>query len=592
MKKLEQLASQGDPDAQYKLGNVYAQGKGVEQSDEQAVYWYKKAAEQGHASAQYNLGVSFKNGEGVDQCYIKSALWFSKGAEQGETASQCYLGLSYLLGRGIEQSDELGLTWLNKSAEKGNPQAQLCLGMYYLDNKVSDSCCETGVMWLTKAAEQDVSEAQLRLSYCYMQGKGVELSGGKVIYWSEKAAELGNAEAQFFLGIQYASGNFVDKSDDKAAYWCTKASEQGYPKAHYYLGLYYKESDRSHFDNEKSEMYFRRAFEAGEYEAQRYLPHPVLDEHIYPKLDYEKAKLARAAFYALQAEIVKIMDEQKVESGVVYHFTRWSAIESMLPKDLKDREKPKNVLRLYHEDYMNDPNEGKSFINLLRNRSKISVSSKFMMEVLNLHSELSTDEATYITSFTKSRDRLDLWRAYGSDGYGFCLTVSCPEKTQHQWAMNKLETSMDREFDGNKHSFYNVIYDDDRKNKLLNNLLLKLDDIIDLFKNDFDVLNEVRKAVFYIIGEVVYLFKDEQYSSEREVRVFRRLSIDQVSLDETEFGKLYAITAPILFNGVASEIMIGPKVPNKRVVELSLRKRLQLHGFSNTMVTYSKVEYR
>ena len=38
------------------LGRMYANGRGVEQDDEQAVFWYRKAAEQGHASAQFNLG--------------------------------------------------------------------------------------------------------------------------------------------------------------------------------------------------------------------------------------------------------------------------------------------------------------------------------------------------------------------------------------------------------------------------------------------------------------------------------------------------------------------------------------------------------
>jgi TPR repeat protein len=31
----------------------------------QAVYWYKKAAEQGYAGAQYNLGFMYVNGKGV-----------------------------------------------------------------------------------------------------------------------------------------------------------------------------------------------------------------------------------------------------------------------------------------------------------------------------------------------------------------------------------------------------------------------------------------------------------------------------------------------------------------------------------------------
>ena len=35
-------------------------GRGVEQNDEQAVFWYRKAAEQGDATAQFNLGVDVR----------------------------------------------------------------------------------------------------------------------------------------------------------------------------------------------------------------------------------------------------------------------------------------------------------------------------------------------------------------------------------------------------------------------------------------------------------------------------------------------------------------------------------------------------
>ncbi|MDO5297564.1 MAG: hypothetical protein Q4F00_13225 [bacterium] len=44
-------AVQGDAYAQKNLGDCYIQGKGVEKDQQQAVYWYRKAAEQGHADA-------------------------------------------------------------------------------------------------------------------------------------------------------------------------------------------------------------------------------------------------------------------------------------------------------------------------------------------------------------------------------------------------------------------------------------------------------------------------------------------------------------------------------------------------------------
>jgi TPR repeat protein len=56
---------QGYAKAQYNLGVMYANDKGVLKDAKQAVYWYQKAADQGQAKAQYNLGVMYANGKGV-----------------------------------------------------------------------------------------------------------------------------------------------------------------------------------------------------------------------------------------------------------------------------------------------------------------------------------------------------------------------------------------------------------------------------------------------------------------------------------------------------------------------------------------------
>ena len=55
-------AERGDADAQYNLGMMYADGRGVPQDDTTAVEWFQKAAEQGHALAQKNLGVVYEQG--------------------------------------------------------------------------------------------------------------------------------------------------------------------------------------------------------------------------------------------------------------------------------------------------------------------------------------------------------------------------------------------------------------------------------------------------------------------------------------------------------------------------------------------------
>jgi TPR repeat protein len=54
---LRAAADQGPAEAQYSLGYMFVQGRGVAQSDVEAARWFRKAADQGHADAQYNLGI-------------------------------------------------------------------------------------------------------------------------------------------------------------------------------------------------------------------------------------------------------------------------------------------------------------------------------------------------------------------------------------------------------------------------------------------------------------------------------------------------------------------------------------------------------
>lgn len=50
-------AEAGDANAQYALGSMYANGKGVPQDDAEAMKWWRLAAEAGDVDAQLFLGI-------------------------------------------------------------------------------------------------------------------------------------------------------------------------------------------------------------------------------------------------------------------------------------------------------------------------------------------------------------------------------------------------------------------------------------------------------------------------------------------------------------------------------------------------------
>ena len=58
-------ADEGLAYAQFNLGIMFEEGRGVVHSNDEAGHWYRKAADNGHDDAQYNLGVMYRNGCGV-----------------------------------------------------------------------------------------------------------------------------------------------------------------------------------------------------------------------------------------------------------------------------------------------------------------------------------------------------------------------------------------------------------------------------------------------------------------------------------------------------------------------------------------------
>ena len=124
IRKLIQLANQGNASAQVNLGVMYRNGQGVPQDDVQAVKWTRLAADQGNASAQVNLGLMYRNGQGVPQDDAQAVKWYRLAADQGYKPAQLALGLMYENGRGVRQNDGLEENSIEQDEKSQNKKAQ------------------------------------------------------------------------------------------------------------------------------------------------------------------------------------------------------------------------------------------------------------------------------------------------------------------------------------------------------------------------------------------------------------------------------------------------------------------------------------
>ncbi len=119
----KKLAEQGFASAQYNLGNMYRNGRGVPKDEQQAVPWYRKAAEQGLADAQLQLGFMYANGQGVPKDEQQGVVWYRKVAEQGDARAQYNLGLMYYHGQGAPKDDQSAYFWWLLASAQGHQDA-------------------------------------------------------------------------------------------------------------------------------------------------------------------------------------------------------------------------------------------------------------------------------------------------------------------------------------------------------------------------------------------------------------------------------------------------------------------------------------
>ena len=124
------LAKKGDADAQFNVGLLYEQGKGVPvdgnskamdyeiaaQNYVTAMKWYTLAAAQGYAQAQTQLGAMYYNGQGVVQDYKTAMKWFTLAAEEGNGSAQYGLSIMHARGQSVAQDDVYAHMWANIAA--------------------------------------------------------------------------------------------------------------------------------------------------------------------------------------------------------------------------------------------------------------------------------------------------------------------------------------------------------------------------------------------------------------------------------------------------------------------------------------------
>ena len=115
---LKEKADNGDAESQLKVGEMYEDGLGVEQSYINAFKYYMLASEQDINEAHNYIGLLYQDGLGVEKNFIEAAKYFKKAANNGYKYANNNLGFLYLNGLGVEKNFNEAFERLNNTSSQ------------------------------------------------------------------------------------------------------------------------------------------------------------------------------------------------------------------------------------------------------------------------------------------------------------------------------------------------------------------------------------------------------------------------------------------------------------------------------------------
>lgn len=180
-------------------------------------------AEQGSAEAQFEIGAMYENGRGVTADRAQAQQWYQKAADQKHDRAL------HAIARMKDNQRRLEIT--QSQAESGDVEAQYKLGSMYLTGTGTPPDLQLAAKWLTRAADKNHTKAQFKLGHLYYVELADEGDMQSALDWFNKAAVSNYSPAFYYLGDMYATGSGVTRDYDKARDWYEKAREAGFSPA-------------------------------------------------------------------------------------------------------------------------------------------------------------------------------------------------------------------------------------------------------------------------------------------------------------------------------------------------------------------------
>lgn len=155
---LKQAALDGDPVALYEISARYTEGRGTEVKLDEAVKWLKLSSDLDFAPAQYRLGNFYEKGTGVDRDIERARTLYQSSASNGNINAMHNLGV-LLASTGNAEDFSQAAGWFLQAAERGVRDSQVNMAILYARGEGVPRNLSESYKWFAIAANQGDADA-------------------------------------------------------------------------------------------------------------------------------------------------------------------------------------------------------------------------------------------------------------------------------------------------------------------------------------------------------------------------------------------------------------------------------------------------
>jgi TPR repeat protein len=196
----------------------------------------QQLAAQGNRVAQYNLGMWMLNRSAGGQVAGEAHRWLLESARQDFAPAQVALGSIYLKLRGQDYNPGRAAFWFEAASRQGSADAQYRLAELRGMSEGVDEDYQLTRKGLEQAAAQDHRSALCQLAYCQDHGIAGDIDAAGATRTWMRAADLGAPRAASNLGWRYRTGFTVKQDPIRALAWYLRAEAADYPGARSAVG--------------------------------------------------------------------------------------------------------------------------------------------------------------------------------------------------------------------------------------------------------------------------------------------------------------------------------------------------------------------